>query len=61
MIANEENVLVPVVFLLARRARRKRERAKDARKNFVPDSENTRGATVTNHLFHAKPSPVLNS
>lgn len=58
MIANEENVLVPVVFLLARRARRKRERAKDARKNFVPDSENTRGATVTNHLSRVTVSSV---
>jgi hypothetical protein len=58
MIANEENVLVPVVFLLARRARRKRERAKDARKNFVPDSENTRGATVTNHLSRETVSSV---
>ena len=48
----------PVVFLLARRARRKRERAKDARKNFVPDSENTRGATVTNHLSRVTVSSV---
>ena len=40
MIANEENVLVPVVFLLARRARRKRERAKDARKTKVSSSKN---------------------
>jgi hypothetical protein len=63
MIANEENVLVPVVFLLARRARRKRERAlpKTLERQKSPIRKTPRGATVTNHLFHAKPSPVLNS
>ena len=42
MIANDKNVLVPVVFLLARRARRKRERAlpKTLERQKSPDSEN---------------------
>lgn len=43
MIANEKNVLVPLVFLLARRARRKRERAKDSRKTCLQIRKTPRG------------------
>ena len=60
MIANEKNVLVPVVFLLARRARRKRERAlpKTLERQKSPIRKTPRGATVTNHLSRVTVSSV---